>query len=134
MYAVEWVLLVVGLFGLITSSIFLGMVLVGARRFRHDATNQDLRLTEQPAFLPPISLFKPLHGNEAGREANLRTFFEQDYLECAAKAGVSGQIGAVSRVEILFCARSRSDEGLEIARRVAAEYPNITSRFLTSGE
>jgi ceramide glucosyltransferase len=134
MYAVEWVLLVVGLFGLITSSIFLGMVLVGARRFRHDATNQDLRLTEQPAFLPPISLFKPLHGDEAGLEANLRTFFEQDYLECAAKAGVAGQIGAVSRVEILFCARSRSDEGLEIARRVAADYPNITSRFLTSGE
>jgi ceramide glucosyltransferase len=133
MYAVEWVLLVLGLFGLITSSIFLGMVLVGARRFRHEAINQDLRLTERPAFLPPISLFKPLHGDETGLEANLRTFFEQDYLEHVAKSGATAQVDGVSRVEILFCARSRADEGLEIARRVAADYPEITSRFLTSG-
>jgi ceramide glucosyltransferase len=133
MYAVEWVLLVLGLFGLITSSIFLGMVLVGAQRFRHEAINQDLRLTEGSAFLPPISLFKPLHGEETGLEANLRTFFEQDYLEHVAKSGATAQVDGVSRVEILFCARSRADEGLEIARRVAADYPEITSRFLTSG-
>jgi ceramide glucosyltransferase len=134
MYAVEWALLVVGLFGLTTSSIFLGMVLVGARRFRYEATNQDTRLAWQAAFLPPVSLFKPLHGDEPGLEANLRTFFEQDYLEHAAKAGAATQVDGVSRVEILFCARNRSDEGLEIARRVAADYPEITSRFLTSGE
>jgi ceramide glucosyltransferase len=39
----------------------------------------------------------------------------------------------VSRVELLFCARSDADEGLEIARRVAADYPDITTRFVTSG-
>jgi ceramide glucosyltransferase len=134
MYGVEWGLLLLGLFGLITSSIFLGMVLIGAQRFRHAAIVQDLRLVEQPAFLPSVSLFKPVHGDEVGLEANLRTFFEQDYLHHATRAGAETEKDGVSRVEILFCARSRADEGLKIARRVAADYPEITSRFLTSGE
>lgn len=134
MYAVEWALLVVGLFGLITSSIFLGMVFVGARRFRREAILQDLRLAWRPAFLPAVSLFKPLHGDEPGLEANLRTFFEQDYLEHAVKTGAATESNCASRMEILFCARSRADEGLKVARRVAAEYPGITSKFLTSGE
>src|SRR5271170_2663683 len=134
MYAVEWVSLVFGLFGLTTSSIFLGMVVLGARRFRGEAMLQDLRFEEKPAFLPPISLFKPLHGDEVGLEENLRTFFEQDYLEHVAEAGAATEKNGVSRLEVLFCARRWADEGLEIARRVAADYTEITSRFLTSGE
>jgi ceramide glucosyltransferase len=128
-----WGLLVVGLFGLLTSSVFLGMVLLGARRFRREAVREEARLTERPEFLPAISLFKPLHGDEEGLEANLRTFFEQDYLQhVAAMEGATAENG-VSRVELLFCARSEADEGLEIARRVAAEYPEITTRFVISG-
>jgi ceramide glucosyltransferase len=133
MSAMEWALLLFGLFGLITSSVFLGMVLVGAQRFRRDAVRQDVRLREQPEFLPAISLFKPLHGDEVGLEDNLRTFFEQDYLEHVARAGGATVKDGVSRVEVLFCARNAADEGLEIARRVAAEYPEITARFVTSG-
>jgi ceramide glucosyltransferase len=134
MSAFEWVLLIFGLFGLITSSAFLGMVLVGAQRFRREAVRQDARLRERPEFLPAISLFKPLHGDEVGLEANLRTFFEQDYLEHVAQAGGATVENGVSRVEVLFCARNAADEGLEIARRVAAEYPAITAQFVTSGE
>src|ERR1700722_18819489 len=133
MSAMEWALLLFGLFGLITSSVFLGMVLVGARRFRRDAVRQDVRLREEPEFLPAISLFKPVHGDEVGLEANLRTFFEQDYLEHVTRAGGATVENGVSRVELLFCARSEADEGLEIARRVAADYPEITTRFGTSG-
>jgi ceramide glucosyltransferase len=134
MSVMEWALLIFGLFGLITSSVFLGMVLVGAQRFRYAAVRQDVRLREQPEFLPAISLFKPLHGDEVGLEANLRTFFEQDYLDHVARAGGATVKDGVSRVEVLFCARNAADEGLEIARRVAAEYPEITARFVTSGE
>jgi ceramide glucosyltransferase len=134
MSAIEWALLIFGLFGLITSSVFLGMVLVGAQRFRSEAVRQDARLRERPEFLPAISLFKPLHGDEVGLEANLRTFFEQDYLLHVAQAGGATVENGVSRVEVLFCARNAADEGLEIARRVAAEYPAITARFVTSGE
>ena len=134
MSAVHWGLLFVGLFGLLTSSVYLGMVLVGARRFRREAVREDARLQEQPEFLPAISLFKPLHGDEVGLEANLRTFFEQDYLQHVARAGGTTVENGVSRVELLFCARSEADEGLEIARRVAAEYPEITAKFVTSGK
>jgi ceramide glucosyltransferase len=134
MSAFEWALLIFGLFGLITSSVFLGMVLVGAQRFRREAVRQDVRLREQPEFLPAISLFKPLHGDEVGLEANLKTFFEQDYLQHVAMAGCATVENGVSRVEVLFCARNAADEGLETARRVAAEYPAITARFVTSGE
>jgi ceramide glucosyltransferase len=134
MSAFEWALLIFGLFGLITSSVFLGMVLIGAQRFRREAVRQDVRLRERPVFLPAISLFKPLHGDEVGLEANLRTFFAQDYLQHVAQAGGATVEDGVSRVEVLFCARNAADEGLEIARRVAAEYPSITARFVTSGE
>jgi ceramide glucosyltransferase len=133
MSAVHWALLLVGLFGLLTSSIFLGMVLMGALRFRRAAVREGARLGEQPEFLPAISLFKPLHGDEDGLEANLRTFFEQDYLRHVKQAGDATVENGVSRVEVLFCARSKADEGLEIARRVAADYPEITTRFVTSG-
>jgi ceramide glucosyltransferase len=133
MSAVHWGLLLVGLFGLLTSSVFLGMVLMGAWRFRRAAVREGARLEEQPAFLPAISLFKPLHGDEDGLEANLRTFFEQDYLRHVERAGGAPVENGVSRVEVLFCARSKGDEGLEIARRVAADYPEITTRFVTSG-
>ncbi len=133
MSAVHWGLLLFGLFGLLTSSVYLGMVILGALRFRRDAALEEARLVEQPEFLPAISLFKPLHGDEVRLEENLRTFFEQDYLEHVAQAGDWTVEEGVSRVELLFCARSDADEGLEIARRVAAEYSNITTRFLTSG-
>jgi ceramide glucosyltransferase len=76
------------------------------------------RRAQQPAkFTPPVSLLKPLHGTEPGLEAHLESFFQQDYPE----------------YEIIFCARSEQDEGLEIARKVAARYPAIRSKFLSSG-
>jgi ceramide glucosyltransferase len=121
------------MFGLLTSSIYLGMVLIGAWRFRREAVREDVRLGRRPEFVPAISLFKPLHGDEVALESNLRTFFEQDYLEHVARAGGATMENGVSRVEVLFCARSEADEGLEIARRVAADYPGITTRFVTSG-
>ena len=68
-------------------------------------------------FAPPVSLLKPLHGLEPDLESHLQSFFEQDYPE----------------FEIIFCARTDQDAGLEIARRVAARYPKIRSRFLCSG-
>jgi ceramide glucosyltransferase len=126
----EWGLLALGFFGLLTSSVFLGMVIVGARRFRREAARQDAALVTGPEFLPGVSLFKPLHGDEPALEAHLRTFFEQDYLQHAGADAVNG----VSRVEILFCARNEDDAGLKVARRVAAEYPAITTRIVTSGE
>lgn len=107
------VLFGLGLFGLFTSSIFTGLVIAGVRRFvqrRKRAVSGD--------YLPPVSLFKPLHGAEPDLEAHLATFFEQDY----------------PNYEILFGARVAADAGLESARRVAARYPHIPVKFVLTGE
>jgi ceramide glucosyltransferase len=58
-----------------------------------------------------------VHGDEPDLDANLATFFEQDY----------------PQYEILFCAREPNDAGLETARRVAARYPRIPARFFSTG-
>jgi ceramide glucosyltransferase len=76
------------------------------------------KLDHPPGFTPPLTLLKPLHGAEPGLEAHLASFFEQDY----------------PQYEILFCARSAEDAGLETARRVARRYPRIPSKFLSTGE
>ncbi len=109
--------LAVGCFGLLTSSVFGGMVLVAAWRFRARRRSESASKSA-PEFTPPVSLLKPLHGDEPGLEAHLATFFEQDYPE----------------YEILFCARHEEDAGLAAARRVAARHPQVPVQFLTSGE
>ena len=107
------ILIDLGLLGLLTSTIFAILTLVGLLRF--------LRQPEDPAaalFGPPVSLLKPLDGAEPNLEAHIESFFNQNYL-C---------------FEILFCARSASDAGLEIARRVSARYPHIPAQFLSTGD
>ena len=69
---VGWGMLALGLFGLLTSTVFLGMVLVGAWRFRQEARRQDEALAKEPEFLPAVTLFKPLHGAEVGLVAGCR--------------------------------------------------------------
>ncbi|CAN5684608.1 bacteriohopanetetrol glucosamine biosynthesis glycosyltransferase HpnI [soil metagenome] len=136
---IGWAILALGAFGILTSTVFLAMVLVGAARFRREAAKQENELAQRPEFLPPVTLFKPLHGAEAGLEGNLRGFYQQDYLAHAAAQGEAAQIAGaggeqVSRIEILLCARTKADAGLQIARKVAADYPEITTRFCNSGE
>jgi ceramide glucosyltransferase len=111
----QYALLVLAVFGLFTSTVFAVMVLWAVPAYlrgRRKAT--EMRV----AFSPPLSLLKPLHGAERGLEEHLTSFFTQDY----------------PSYEILFCAREEKDAGLEIARRVAARFPHIPAKFLTTGE
>ncbi len=101
--------------GTVTSTIYCGMVLVGAVRFARRRRREERAPLD---FAPPISVLKPLHGAEPGLEENLRSFFSQDYPE----------------YELLFCARHDGDAGLQIAKRVAAEHPEVRARFFTCGE
>ena len=101
-------------FGVVTSTIYSLMVAMGVCRFRRRAA----AATDASPFLPPVSVLKPLHGDEPDLEQNLTSFFEQDY----------------PKYEILFCARYSDDAGLAAARRVAARYPRVQARILTCGE
>jgi ceramide glucosyltransferase len=67
---------------------------------------------------PPVSILKPLSGVDEGLEDNLRTFFEQDYAE----------------YEILFAVRSWKDAAIPVVERLRAEYPNVPSRLMVTGE
>jgi ceramide glucosyltransferase len=105
-------LLLLSIIGIITSTMYALLVATGALRLA-----QRRRAMLPGTFAPPVSLLKPLHGLEPDLESHLQSFFEQDYPE----------------FEIIFCARTDQDAGLEIARRVAARYPKIRTRFLCSG-
>lgn len=103
----------IGLFGLLTSAVSALLALVGLFQFRRQGL-----AAPDGSFAPPVSLLKPLDGSEPNLDAHLQSFFEQDY----------------PSFEILFCARSAADPGLDAARRVAARYPHISARFLSTGE
>lgn len=111
------VLLALAAFGIVTSSVFAGIVLWAIPGFLRERRAVFKALAERPGFTPPLSLFKPLRGTDPGLESYLESFFEQDY----------------PIYEILFCSRDPSDPGLETARRVAARHPNIPAKFLSTG-
>jgi ceramide glucosyltransferase len=112
-----YLLLGLGVAGLVTSTGFACIVLAAVPGFLRERRAALEQLKARPGFTPPLTLLKPVHGAEPGLEAHLATFFEQDYPE----------------YEILFCARSAEDAGLDTARRVAARYPDIPAKFLFTG-
>ena len=106
-------LLVLGILGITTSTIYAALAICGAVRFAYRR-----KRVHAVAFTPPVSLLKPLHGAEPELEHCLESFFLQQYPE----------------FEILFCARSDRDPGLALAKCVAARHPHIPTKFLSSGE
>ncbi len=102
--------------GSVTSSIYCGMVVVAAVRFGLRRRREE---RSAPAFVPSVSMLKPLHGSEAGLEQNIESFFRQQY---------------PGEFELLFCARQDSDEGLQLAKSVGARYPEVHARYETCGE
>ncbi|HXZ28451.1 MAG TPA: bacteriohopanetetrol glucosamine biosynthesis glycosyltransferase HpnI [Terriglobales bacterium] len=106
------VLILVALMGLATCTIFLLLVLLGARRFRRQGS------TASPGPLPPVSVLKPVHGMEPRLEQNLESFFLQDYPE----------------FEIIFGARHHDDPALQVVERLRQRYPRVPVRVVLAGE
>lgn len=69
--------------------------------------------------LPPISVLKPICGDEEALEENLRSFFEQDY----------------PVFEILFGVHSPDDRAVPVLEKLRREYTGrIESRLIVTGE
>jgi ceramide glucosyltransferase len=72
-----------------------------------------------PEARPPISILKPLCGDEDGLEENLRSFFAQDYPE----------------FEIIFGVHLPDDPAAAVASRTIAEYAGrVSARLVVVGE
>jgi len=112
-----YVLLALGVLGLITSTGFAAIVLWAVPAYLRERRLALAQTRARPGFTPPLTLLKPLHGAEPGLEADLETFFMQEY----------------PKFEILFCARTSDDAGLNTARRVAARHPHVPAKLFSTG-
>lgn len=112
------VLLGISALGIVSSSVFLLLVLIATRRFKKQSEKSRCLGSRSPARqLPPVTIFKPVHGMEARLEENLESFFQQDYPD----------------FEIIIGARSADDPAIVLAERLGQRYPQVKSRIVTSG-
>jgi len=112
------VLLGISAFGIVSSTIFVGLVLVAALRFKRSSERyRRLIANSGRQSLPPVSIFKPVHGMEERLEQNLASFFEQDYPD----------------YEVIIGARSADDPAIMLAQNLQRRYPNVKSRIVISG-
>jgi len=116
MWPILYLILAIGVAGVLSSTVFLGLVLFGVLRFHREARRQ-LHSTPPDAQFPPVSVLKPVHGLESRLKENIESFFRQDYPD----------------YEILFAADEADDPALEVVREVCARYPHIRTRVLVTG-
>ncbi len=113
-----YVLLGIAVFGLITSTVFAGMVLTAVPGYLRERQAAEAELRNRPGFTPPLTLLKPLAGAEPDLEMHLASF--------------SSRIIPSLK---FFSAHARlNNAGLEIARRVAARFPHVPAKFFSTGE
>lgn len=111
-------LLFLALAGSFTSTVYLAMTLVATARHLRSARKAQAVADATPASsLPPVSIFKPIHGMEEQLAANLESFFQQDY----------------SDYEVIFGARDAENPAVKVAQEVRARYPHIPSSIVLSG-
>lgn len=111
-------LLLVALAGSFTSTIYLAMTLVAtARHLRRARAARAAAGATPTASLPPVTIFKPVHGMEDQLAANLESFFLQDYPD----------------YEVIFGVRDRENPAATIAEEIRSRHPQIASRLIVSG-
>ena len=115
-YLVWYALLIVALIGTVASTVFLGMTLAAAHRFRR-AIIARRNLTASFSVRPGVTMLKPIHGLEPRMEENLEGYFRLDYPD----------------YEIVFGCRGPEDPALEVVARLRARYPNVKVRLIFSG-
>jgi len=109
---------VIAVAGTITSTIVLILTVLGAFKFHRDSGRDRESFARFAKNLPPVSVLKPVHGNEARLKENLESFFRQDY----------------PQFEILFAADEADDPALPVVREICARFPNVPSRIMVTGK
>lgn len=100
--------------GIVTSTGFLCLVVFASLRFRGKVPESSASVD----LSPPVTLLKPLCGLEPNLEANIVSFFEQQY-PC---------------FEIVFGTRDESDPALDVVRAVREKFPFVPVKVITTGE
>ena len=113
----EYILFIVAITGLLASTVFLGLAVVAAIRFRGSGRHR-AGVSAGESALPPVTILKPLHGMEPLLEECLESFFQQDY----------------PVYELIFGARSESDPALAVVESLKRKYPHVPTRTVLSGE
>jgi ceramide glucosyltransferase len=111
-------LLFLALAGSFTSTVYLALSLVATVRYLRRARAAQAAANATPASsLPPVTIFKPVHGMEEQLAADLESFFQQDYPD----------------YEVIFGVRDMDNPAARIAEEVRARYPHVPSRVIVSG-
>jgi ceramide glucosyltransferase len=111
-------LLFLALAGSFTSTVYLALSLVATVRYLRRARAARAAANATPASsLPPVTIFKPVHGMEEQLAADLESFFQQDYPD----------------YEVIFGVRDMDNPAARIAEEVRARYPHVPSRVIVSG-
>jgi ceramide glucosyltransferase len=108
------VLLLCSLVGLLSSTVYLGLTTVAAYRFargRREAGESG------DALVPPVSVLKPVHGDEPCLLSSLESFFQQRY----------------DRYELIFGARTADDPALAVVETLRRKYPQVPTRVVLAG-
>jgi ceramide glucosyltransferase len=115
---IEYVILAIAIIGTISSTIVFFLSIFGAIQFRRYAARDQKTFEKFSAQLPPVSVLKPVHGNESRMKENIESFFRQEY----------------PQYEILFAADEPDDSAIPVIREISARYPNIPVRILVTGQ
>ena len=67
-----------------------------------------------PDHTPPVTIYKPLKGEDEGLEENLRSFFQLDY----------------PTFQLLFCVAEADDPAVALVERLLAEFPEADARLI----
>ena len=111
-------ILAIAVIGTLTSTIVFVLSVVGAVYFRRSARADREKYEKLAASLPPVSVLKPVHGNESRLKENLESFFRQDY----------------PNFEILFAADEPNDSAIPIIQEISKRYPHVPTRILVTGQ
>jgi ceramide glucosyltransferase len=89
---------------------YTAMAIAGMRKFRRRMSQS------HSSFSPPVSVLKPLHGDEPQLYENLSSFCEQDY----------------PSFQVIFGAADPNDPALNVARRVQRTHPECDIAIVTA--